>query len=210
MEFKRREGGATRVPEFYDGDGETADEGPNASNGSDRGTADRRGASPDTLAAGAGTNETLVAATSSFDGTFTAEHDLRVRGKVSGEVVCRGRFILERDASAHARIEARDAEIHGQLVGDIVCTGRIELSASAVVTGTIKAGALVVAEGATLSGTVETAGAHEAAQAQGPAREAGATGGRPSSARAVTGPGRREVPSFALVPSDEPVPADPR
>jgi len=97
-------------------------------------------------------SESLVDRHSSFDGRYETDHDLRVEGSISGEVLCRGILTIEREASARARIQARDAQIRGRLEGDIVCTGRLLLAATSVVTGTIKATTLVVEEGASLSG----------------------------------------------------------
>ncbi|HMO97257.1 MAG TPA: polymer-forming cytoskeletal protein, partial [Tepidiformaceae bacterium] len=98
----------------------------------------------------------LVDRHSSFDGRYETDHDLRVQGSISGEVVCRGLLTIEHEASARARIHARDAHIRGRLEGDIVCSGKLLLAATAVVTGTLKAPVLVVEEGASLSGSVDT------------------------------------------------------
>ena len=71
-------------------------------------------------------------------------------------MICRGTLTIEHEASARARINARDAHIKGRLEGDVVCSGRLLLSATATVTGTLKAPVLVVEEGATLSGSIDT------------------------------------------------------
>lgn len=155
-------------------------------------------------------SESLVDRHSSFDGRYETDHDLRVEGSISGEVLCRGILTIEREASARARIQARDAQIRGRLEGDIVCSGRLLLAATAVVTGTIKATTLVVEEGASLSGTVDTT---QKAAVPEPSRPAVASTAAnplgeqsPASREPVaTGPrnGRREVPSFAIVSSEE-------
>jgi hypothetical protein len=97
--------------------------------------------------------------------------------------------------------------------GEVSCTGRLLLTGTAIVTGTFKAATLVVEEGASLRGNVETVqegappvtritrspaaepavAVEPAARESAPAPSAGARNGR----------GNREVPSFALVPSDE-------
>jgi cytoskeletal protein CcmA (bactofilin family) len=154
--------------------------------------------------------QSVIDANSTFDGRFEAGQDLMVLGSLSGEVICRGLLTIERDATAKAKIEARDATIRGRLDGDVTCTGRLLIAANANVTGTLKAAALVVEEGAQIRGTVETANA--------PAAESGAQPGTRTRARtepaadsaaaANGGSGRwssrtREVPSFALVSSDD-------
>lgn len=131
---------------------------------------------------------------SSFDGQFETEHDLKIEGTVSGEVTCRGLFSVEREATAKARVQARDAHIQGRFEGDIVCSGKLLLAATAHVTGTFKAAVLVVEEGATVSGTVDTT--NSAAR---PASSASKNGDRETG----SSKSRRDLPSFAIVASDE-------
>ena len=200
MEFKRRDGMPTRLTDYSDvdsdaGDGEVATAPTTAGEGDQR-KGDVAAAQP---------SETIIETTASFDGTFSTEQDLRVRGKISGEVSCKGRFIVERDATANARIDARDAEIHGEVTGDLVCSGRLQLSRSAVVRGTIRAGALIVEEGATVSGSVETVSASAPQESGIVTRPARAAQPTPTEAEAAPPRARREVPSFALVQSDDPV-----
>lgn len=152
-------------------------------------------------------SESLVDRNSSFDGRYETDHDLRVEGSISGEVVCRGMLTIEQEASARARIQAHDAQIRGRLEGDIVCTGKLTLTATAVVTGTLKAPVLVVEEGASLSGSVDTTqkagdivsrNAAKAAAVAPPTDEAPPAREAAAPARTT----RREVPSFALVSSE--------
>jgi cytoskeletal protein CcmA (bactofilin family) len=100
--------------------------------------------------------ESIIDAHSTFDGRFETEQDMRVMGTISGEVVCRGQFTVEQDATARSKVEAHDAVIRGRLEGDIVCSGRLLLANTAVISGTMKAATLVVEEGANVSGNVET------------------------------------------------------
>ena len=164
----------------------------------------------------------VVDAHSSFDGRYETDQDLRIEGRIGGEVVCRGLLTIEQEATARAKIQAHDAVVRGRIEGDIVCTGRLLLTSTAVVTGTMVAGALVVEEGATLSGKVETASAASTTRLPAempmplaaspapstpasrvtqlnPERAADATTSTIASPRAT----RREVPSFALVSSDD-------
>lgn len=158
--------------------------------------------------------ESLVDAHSSFDGRYQTDHDLRVEGTISGEVVCGGLLTIECDATAKATLNARDAHLRGRIDGEITCSGRLLIASSAVVSGTVRAAVLVVEEGATLSGSVETS---PGGLVEDPVNAAGAAGkSEPGlsvvareEARAVNVPGRRnggrEVPSFGLAPSPGPV-----
>ncbi len=162
--------------------------------------------------ASAGTQESIVDAHSTFDGRYETQHDLRVQGSISGEVVCRGLLTIEQEATARARIQSRDAHIEGRVEGDIVCTGRLVLASSSNVSGTIKAASLVVQEGATLSGNVEasaTPARKDESAAPPPARavahieEERQERRTPEPVGAATGGNGRKAPSFAFVPADD-------
>jgi|GEM_PF-1835244 len=138
---------------------------------------------------------------SSFDGQFETEHDLRVEGTISGEVICRGLFSVEREATARVRVQARDAHILGRFEGDVTCTGKLLLAATAHVSGTMRASVLVVEEGATVSGTVDTTQSAGVRPAPAPAKNGEREPAAPRQAR-------RDLPSFAIVASDERAPSD--
>jgi len=143
--------------------------------------------------------QSVIDKNSSFDGRFETEHDLRIEGTVSGEVVCRGTFVVEREAIARVKVQARDGHILGHFEGDIVCAGKLILAATAQVTGTFKSAVLVVEEGATVSGTIDTTQGAATRATAAPSAKNGAT----SEPATVTRVPRREPPSFALVASDE-------
>lgn len=149
---------------------------------------------PETPAAPRG--ESVIDRHSSFDGQFETEHDMRVEGTISGEVICRGLFTVEREANAKVRVQARDAHIQGRFEGDVTCTGRLLLSSTAHVTGTFKAAVLVVEEGATVSGTVDTTESAGARAVPAPAKNGEREPTAPTKAR-------RDLPSFAIVTSDD-------
>jgi cytoskeletal protein CcmA (bactofilin family) len=151
--------------------------------------------------------ESVVDAHSTFDGRYETDQDLRVLGTVSGEIICRGLLTVERDATAKAKIEANDVVARGRIEGEITCTGKLVIEAAAIVTGKIRAATLVVHEGAVLGGNVETTleGAAPAPATRGARRDAltaveGARADVSADARATRS---RDLPSFALVSSDQ-------
>lgn len=171
--------------------------------------------------------ESLIDAHSNFDGKYETEQDLRVQGSISGEVVCRGVFTVDQEATVRARIQTRDALIRGRVEGDIVCSGRLLLASTSVVTGTLKSATLIVEEGATLTGNVETAagvGAPRATASAAPGSspapetrrntptplEERRTPGETVTASNGNGSGRngRQAPNFAFVPADDRVASD--
>lgn len=160
--------------------------------------------------------ESVIDGAASFEGHFRAEQDLRIQGNVSGEITCNGLMTIERTASARARIDAHDLEIHGTVEGDLTCSGRLHLAGTAVVSGTIKAGSLVVEEGASVNGAVEANYSGEggvsspvrrrtsvARKSDDDADSGNASSGEETAARK---PRARDLPSFALVSSEEPAP----
>lgn len=156
--------------------------------------------------------ESIIDAHSTFDGRFETEQDMRVLGTISGEVICRGLFTVEQDATARSKVEAHDAVIRGRLEGDIVCSGRLLLANTAVISGTMKAATLVVEEGANVAGNVETTVSPIARVTPVSSSRPASTEQAPSTAARTekeaapaTTPARsgRPAPSFAFVPSDE-------
>jgi len=177
---------------------------------------------PVARSASAARAESVIDGHSTFDGRYETEQDLRVQGTISGEIVCRGVFTVEHEATARARVQTRDALIRGHLEGDIICTGRLLLASTSVVSGTIKAATLIVEEGATLTGNVETAATVANARPAAPVAstppaevrrapttmedrrlQAEAVGASSGSVRNA-----RQAPNFAFVPTDERAPAD--
>jgi cytoskeletal protein CcmA (bactofilin family) len=154
----------------------------------------------------------VIDATSSFDGHYEAGDDLVILGTASGEVICRGKLTVEKEANVTAKIQSHEAHILGRLEGDIVCSGRLLISSSATVTGTVKAAALVVEEGATIRGTVETASVASsdvlASVTRSASRRAsGDSEAAVAAAASASSSGRwnrsREAPNFAVVASEE-------
>lgn len=179
--------------------------------------ADTDAGSPSARVAPEGRTESLVDAHSNFDGRYETEHDLRIQGTISGEIVCSGLLTVDQEATARAKIQTRDAHIRGRVEGDIICSGKLLLASTSVVSGTLKAATLVVEEGATLVGSVETVASPAPTRSTAaPAAPTGRPvasiederqGRRPepaaTAAPAVARGNGRQAPSFAFVPSDD-------
>jgi len=158
------------------------------------------------LSAGLRTDRAIstIDATSTFDGRYEAGDDLIIMGTASGEIICRGKLTIEKEASVKAKIQAHEAHLLGRVEGDIICSGRLLISSSATMTGTVKAAALVVEEGATIRGNVETASVASSDVLTSVTRSASR---RSSESEAGGSSGRwnrsREAPNFAVVASEE-------
>jgi cytoskeletal protein CcmA (bactofilin family) len=150
----------------------------------------------------------VIDAASSFDGRYEAGDDLVILGTASGEIICRGKLTIEKEANVKAKIQAHESHVLGRIEGDIICSGRLLLSSSATVTGTVKAAALVVEEGATIRGSVETASVASSDVLSSVTRSASrrpASEGEPAAASGTGGRWNRtrEAPNFAVVASEE-------
>lgn len=148
----------------------------------------------------------VIDGNSTFDGRFETGQDLRVEGTVSGEIICRGALYIEKNAIARVkRVEAREVHVFGTLEGEIECSEKLVLAETANISGTIRAGTLVVHEGAILNGTVETG---EAASAD---RSTRATPSRRNQRAESNGSSadKGKEPSFSLSAIDAPEEASP-
>jgi cytoskeletal protein CcmA (bactofilin family) len=93
-----------------------------------------------------------------LEGTVTTHEDLTIEGRVRGTIVAKTAPLT---IGPHARVAA---DVHGQrvvvdgtLTGSIVATERIELTASAVVAGSLSAPRVVLADGARFTGSIDMA-----------------------------------------------------
>jgi len=84
---------------------------------------------------------------------FSSPVNLRISGKFKGNLETMGILIIGEKAEVETKaIKGEDITIAGKVKGNIVSSIRLELSATAKVTGNIKAPILIVNEGATLKG----------------------------------------------------------
>jgi cytoskeletal protein CcmA (bactofilin family) len=77
-----------------------------------------------------------------------------VAGRLEGKIVVAGSVKVGQGGEVEGDIEARDVLVAGNVRGEIRSSDRAELSATAVVAGTIQSPKIVIAEGAQLTGNV--------------------------------------------------------
>jgi cytoskeletal protein CcmA (bactofilin family) len=95
---------------------------------------------------------TLVDAQAQIEGKLTGK-DAAVHGRVRGEIALTGKLLIGEDGKVHASVSAESVEIAGLLEGDVRARS-VTLKESARVKGRVEAQALVVREGAFLTGPV--------------------------------------------------------
>ena len=93
------------------------------------------------------------------EGRITSTQDLRIDGNVEGtiEVGDHG-LILGAQAEVKANLVARSIVISGTVIGNVTATDRLDLQPTGSVEGDIRSPRLVMADGATINGKVDTGG----------------------------------------------------
>lgn len=97
--------------------------------------------------------ETIIGRGAHFNGSLTGTGTLRVDGKVEGQIVHRGDVVVGETGLVEASIQARNVTVAGEVRGGIEAEGKVELIATGKLTGDIKAGALVINDGAFFHGS---------------------------------------------------------
>ena len=102
-----------------------------------------------------------------IEGKITSAQDLRIDGKVDGEVkVGDHGLIIGAGAAIKANLVARSIVISGAVNGNVTATERIDVHPTGSVVGDIRSPRLVVAEGAVITGGVDI-GSNRRSKAQG-------------------------------------------
>ena len=119
---------------------------------------------PDAAAPGSGAagsapsaaGEPLLGAGCAFEGLLCFEGEVRIAGKLRGEVVATGRLVLEAGADLDADVVVDELVVAGTLTGRAVARRRAELLATARVEGLLAAPVLRIEAGAEIRGPCHT------------------------------------------------------
>ncbi|QRN42284.1 polymer-forming cytoskeletal family protein [Xanthomonas oryzae pv. oryzae] len=99
--------------------------------------------------------ESLIAADISIEGKIEGAGHVRLAGRFKGDVNVRGDLTIERGAKLNGGVRANKVIIAGELEGNIESAAQVELQASGVLVGDVKAGSLTVASGARMRGQAD-------------------------------------------------------
>ena len=98
--------------------------------------------------------EALMSAGLAFKGEVSGEGDLFIAGSFEGEINVSGTVRVGEEAEVEANISAAMIVIGGMVRGNVSASTHVEMLASGTLTGTVRSGSLVAAEGASLRGEV--------------------------------------------------------
>jgi cytoskeletal protein CcmA (bactofilin family) len=90
-----------------------------------------------------------------LEGKIEGDGDVRITGKVKGEIRIGGDLIIDRGARLNAKVSAANVTLGGELEGNIAATGQVKLLESCQMIGDLKATTLTVAAGSRMRGHVE-------------------------------------------------------
>lgn len=88
-------------------------------------------------------------------GGIAGKTDLRIAGKVYGDVTIDGELILEKFSIIEGNVKCGTAILAGSIKGDVECKGKLILQDNAKIIGNVKAEQLVINEGAIFQGSCD-------------------------------------------------------
>ena len=98
--------------------------------------------------------EAVLSTGLAFKGEVSGEGDLFIAGSFEGEINVTGTVRVGDEAEVEANISAAMIVIAGTVRGNVSANTHVEMLASGTLTGTVRSGSLVAAEGASLRGDV--------------------------------------------------------
>ncbi len=102
--------------------------------------------------------ESLIAADITIEGKIEGGGSVRIAGKFKGDVNVQGDLTIETGAKLTGSVRADKVTIAGALEGNVMAASYVDLLASGVVIGDLKARSLSAAAGATMRGKAEFGG----------------------------------------------------
>lgn len=87
-----------------------------------------------------------------LEGTLRAESDVRVSGRIVGQLDVQGKAIIAQEGTIEGEITATNADVAGRVQGEIRVEERLVLKGTARVDGDIMTERIVVEEGARFTG----------------------------------------------------------
>ena len=98
--------------------------------------------------------ESVIAAGLTIDGKIEGAGHVRMAGRFKGDVNVDGDLTIEPGAKITGSVRADTVTVGGELEGNIDSASRVELLATGVLNGDLKAGSLTVASGSRMRGNV--------------------------------------------------------
>ena len=88
-------------------------------------------------------------------GTLKFQNDLVFDGKIEGEIQSNATLTVGKSAHVQGEVKSKAVIIHGSVQGNIDAAERVELKATAQLIGDLRAGRIIIEDGATFVGKSE-------------------------------------------------------
>jgi cytoskeletal protein CcmA (bactofilin family) len=99
-------------------------------------------------------------------GNCETEGTLRIEGSIEGKVRAAKAVVIGKDGIVNGDVTTQDAIIGGRVTGSVIAESRLELQATCVIDGEIRARRIKLDEGGRVNGTVQTGDVAKAADAR--------------------------------------------
>lgn len=87
------------------------------------------------------------------EGNITSKGNMRIDGKIVGDIVCEGNVSIGASGSAQSNIAANNIHTAGTVCGTVTARGQLVITRTGKVDGNIEARSLRIAEGGVFQGT---------------------------------------------------------
>ena len=94
----------------------------------------------------------IIAKGTVIEGKITSTENMRIDGKIKGQVVCDKRLVMDAEGVVEGDVQAGESTIKGKVVGTVSVINTLHLLESSFIKGDIKAKKLHVEEGAKYDG----------------------------------------------------------
>lgn len=91
-------------------------------------------------------------------GQINSDSDLRIDGKLIGDITCKSKIVIGQDGEVEGNIYANNADITGSVKGNIVVKELLNLRDKAVISGDIDASKMFMEPTVTFNGTCSMKG----------------------------------------------------
>ncbi len=99
-----------------------------------------------------GTLHNALTAETTIIGKVVSQKDIRIDGKLEGQLECNGKVVVGESGQITGDITATNAEVIGRVTGNVVVTEMLTLKSSAILEGDIQVRRLAIEPGAVLNG----------------------------------------------------------
>jgi len=99
--------------------------------------------------------ESVIGSDLTIEGKIDGSGHIRIAGRFKGDVTVEGNLTIESGARVNGGVRANAVTIAGELEGNVLDAARVELLASGILVGDLKADSLTVAAGSRMRGRVE-------------------------------------------------------